>query len=488
MSISADDIRREKRPNGGRYAHRFPDGSEAEMIYVADAADVAIITHTYTPPQHRGQGVAAALVDGRWRTSAPRSAGWSPPAGLPGRNSRRTRNGPTSWPVPDAMNEAAPERRSGATVRIAMWSGPRNLSTALMRSFGNRRDCTVSDEPFYACYLRLTGLAHPMRDEILRHHESDWEKVDSALAGPPPGGKKLWYQKHMTHHMLPEIGRGFMRFCQHAFLIRHPARVLASYAAKREEVTLGDIGFIEQEALFDEVAAMTGEPPPVIDADALLADPPGRAAGALRRARDPLRRGDAELARRSPRHRRDLGLALVRCGQPVDRLCTATPRPGARRSAPQEFGRTGAPDLRAARALRPRLNFALTILSNAFHLACGPVGVPATFMRRIALELLLLPLELRQRQIESRLGGVELSAEFCDGCLEIAAPLTRGAREGRVGEMLFVVDSSPPVLGGDLEVEVGDHAAEFLGHCLDLANLPSTLFDLEPQHADSGVS
>jgi len=62
MSISANDIRREKRPNGGRYVHRFPDGSEAEMIYVADAADVAIITHTYTPPPHRGQGVAAALV------------------------------------------------------------------------------------------------------------------------------------------------------------------------------------------------------------------------------------------------------------------------------------------------------------------------------------------------------------------------------------------------------------------------------------------
>src|SRR3954469_20811530 len=109
-------------------------------------------------------------------------------------------------------------------------------------------------------------------------------------------------------------------------------------------------------------------------------------------------------------------------------------------------------------------------------------------MRRIALELLLLPLDLRQREVESRLGGVELSAEFCDGCLKIAAPLTRGAREGRVGEMLLVVDSGPPVLGGDLEIEVGDHAAEFLGHCLDLANLPSTLFDLEPQHADSGGS
>jgi hypothetical protein len=163
---------------------------------------------------------------------------------------------------------------SDGPVRIAMWSGPRNLSTALMRSFGNRADCTVSDEPFYACYLKLTGIDHPMRDEILQHHENDWHKVDSALAGWPPGGHKLWYQKHMTHHMLPQIGRSFMRFCKHAFLIRHPARVLASYTAKREDVRLADIGFIEQEALFDEVAAMSGEPPPVIDADALLADPP----------------------------------------------------------------------------------------------------------------------------------------------------------------------------------------------------------------------
>jgi len=169
------------------------------------------------------------------------------------------------------MSEADAEAEP---VRIAMWSGPRNLSTALMRSFGNRRDCTVSDEPFYACYLQLTGIEHPMRAEILRHHECDWEKVDRALAGRAPRGKKLWYQKHMTHHMLPQIGRGFMRFCKHAFLIRHPARVLASYAAKREQVTLRDIGFVEQEALFNEVASMMSGPPPVIDADALLADPP----------------------------------------------------------------------------------------------------------------------------------------------------------------------------------------------------------------------
>jgi len=171
----------------------------------------------------------------------------------------------------DAPGSSEPVRI--APVRIAMWSGPRNLSTALMRSFGNRPDCVVSDEPFYAAYLQISGLDHPMRREILRHHETDWRKVDAALAGPPPAGRQLWYQKHMTHHMLPEIGRGFMRACRHAFLIRHPARVLASYAVKREAVAFDDIGFVQQEALFEEAASIAGEAPPVVDADALLADP-----------------------------------------------------------------------------------------------------------------------------------------------------------------------------------------------------------------------
>ena len=148
-----------------------------------------------------------------------------------------------------------------------MWSGPRNLSTAMMYAFAARGDCAVQDEPFYGAYLKMTGIDHPMREEILQHHESDWREVDRAIAGPPPGGRNIWYQKHMTHHMLPEIGRGFMRSCKHAFLIRHPARVLASYAAKRETVSLRDIGFVEQEALFDEAAALSAKAPPVIDAD-----------------------------------------------------------------------------------------------------------------------------------------------------------------------------------------------------------------------------
>ena len=161
----------------------------------------------------------------------------------------------------------------GEPVRVAMWSGPRNLSTAMMRSFGNRPDCAVVDEPFYASFLTLSGAPHPMREEILRRHEADWRKVAAELCGPSPGGKGIFYQKHMTHHMLPGIGRDWMRACRHAFLIRHPARVLASYAAKREAVAFGDLGSTELEELFDAATAFAGRAPPVIDADSLLANP-----------------------------------------------------------------------------------------------------------------------------------------------------------------------------------------------------------------------
>jgi len=163
--------------------------------------------------------------------------------------------------------------RHEGTIRIAMWSGPRNISTAMMRSFANRPDCTVIDEPFYAAFLKISGLAHPMRDQILAGHESNWRKVGRSLTGPAPDGSCVLYQKHMTHHMLPGIGRDWMGHCRHAFLIRHPARVLASYASKRDAVTFADIGFAEQWELFQIAGDLSGETPPVIDADQLLADP-----------------------------------------------------------------------------------------------------------------------------------------------------------------------------------------------------------------------
>ena len=166
-----------------------------------------------------------------------------------------------------------------------MWSGPRNLSTAMMRAFENRPDCAVSDEPFYAAYLAETGLDHPMREEVLASQPNDWREVAAALEGPAPGGAPLWYQKHMTHHMLPEFGREWIGACRNAFLIRRPAAVLASYAAKREAVTLADIGVVQQSELFDAVADRLGHAPPVIDAADVLADP-ARTLGALCTALD----------------------------------------------------------------------------------------------------------------------------------------------------------------------------------------------------------
>jgi len=160
--------------------------------------------------------------------------------------------------------------------RIAMWSGPRNLSTAMMRSFGNRADCAaVLDEPFYAAFLAVSGKEHPMRAEVLASQPQDWRAVARACATEPVPPGRIHYQKHMTHHMLPEFGLDWLDALDHAFLIRAPERVVASYAARREAVTLGDLGFGRQAELFDRVAQRTGVAPPVIDAEAVRADPEG---------------------------------------------------------------------------------------------------------------------------------------------------------------------------------------------------------------------
>lgn len=158
-------------------------------------------------------------------------------------------------------------------IRIAMWSGPRNISTAMMRSFEARGDCAVSDEPFYAAYLDRTGIDHPMREEVIASQSLEPREIGAMLTGPIPDGKPLWYQKHMTLHMLPEFDRGFMAQVRNAFLIRDPAAVLASYAARRADVTLADIGFVQQRELFDQEAERLGAPPPVIDAADVLGDP-----------------------------------------------------------------------------------------------------------------------------------------------------------------------------------------------------------------------
>ena len=135
-------------------------------------------------------------------------------------------------------------------LRLAVWSGPRNISTAMMRSWENRGDCAVVDEPFYAHYLAHTGLDHPGREEIIAAGEPDWRKVAARLVGPVPQGKPIWYQKHMTHHLLPHIGREWLRGLTHVFLIRDPREVLLSYVRSRPRVTADDIGVLQQIDIF----------------------------------------------------------------------------------------------------------------------------------------------------------------------------------------------------------------------------------------------
>lgn len=159
-------------------------------------------------------------------------------------------------------------------MRIACWSGPRNLSTAMMYCFGQRADCAVVDEPFYSAYLAQTGLAHPMRDAVLASQSQDGAEVAAQLAGDVPVGRALWYQKHMCQHMIPAIPRDWMAGAKHVFLIRHPARVVASFAKGYEALTLEDIGFLQQVELFDFVTH-SGESPVVIDSFDIRRDPEG---------------------------------------------------------------------------------------------------------------------------------------------------------------------------------------------------------------------
>jgi hypothetical protein len=158
-------------------------------------------------------------------------------------------------------------------LRLAMWSGPRNISTALMRSFGARTGTLVVDEPLYAHYLAATGLEHPGRAEILASQPTDWPTVAAQLTGPLRDGVALHYQKHMAHHLLPDVGREWLAALRHGYLIRDPAHVVASYAKVRGQPTLEDLGYPQQVEIFRRYGG------PVVDAADILRDPAGVLAG-----------------------------------------------------------------------------------------------------------------------------------------------------------------------------------------------------------------
>ena len=160
-------------------------------------------------------------------------------------------------------------------LRIAMWSGPRNISTAMMRAWENREDTTVIDEPFYAHYLVETGVNHPGRDDVIAAQENDAAKVAATLSGPIPDGKPIWYQKHMTQHMLPDMPLDWLDRVTNCFLIREPERVAASFTIQRPDAAAWELGFEQQAHLFDHVCDKLGHAPPVLDAADVLKNPRG---------------------------------------------------------------------------------------------------------------------------------------------------------------------------------------------------------------------
>ncbi len=177
------------------------------------------------------------------------------------------------------------------TVRIAMWSGPRNISTAMMRSFGARSDSAVTDEPFYGCYLRESGEPQPMADAIIEDMDTDWHSVAHAMRGPAPSEAKVWYQKHMPHHMVGPISIEDFPGHAHAFLIREPERVIASYAVKRVAVKFDDLRYDRQLEYFQWAQECAGETPPVIDSTTFLTDPVGHLRALCERLRVPFDEG-----------------------------------------------------------------------------------------------------------------------------------------------------------------------------------------------------
>jgi len=150
-----------------------------------------------------------------------------------------------------------------------MWSGPRNISTALMRAWENRPDSKVVDEPLYAYYLDRTGLNHPVREQVIAAGEPDWRRVVAELTGPQDVA--VYYQKHMTHHLIPELPREWIRELDNVLLIRDPAEVVASYVRSRADVVAEDIGLVQQTELYDQLGADV----PVIDSADFLQDPEG---------------------------------------------------------------------------------------------------------------------------------------------------------------------------------------------------------------------
>ena len=154
-----------------------------------------------------------------------------------------------------------------------MWSGPRNISTAMMRSFENRPDTDVWDEPMYGHYLSQTGIEHPGATEVIADQGVNWQAIAKQCISNSPNDAAVYYQKHMTMHLLPEMDREWVSSLTNCFLIRHPEQVVASYGAVRPDLTLEDVGFVQQAELFEYVVNTKHKTPLIIDSRDFLLNP-----------------------------------------------------------------------------------------------------------------------------------------------------------------------------------------------------------------------
>lgn len=162
---------------------------------------------------------------------------------------------------------------SNEPLRLAVWSGPRNISTALMRSWGNRPDTIVVDEPFYAHYLMKVDTDHPGREDVIAHHETDVDKVVESLLAPLPDGKSIFYQKQMNKHMLPGMDMGWVDQVTNCFLIREPKEMITSFIKIVPDLSLDEFGLLEQVEMFKGLRQSTGKTPIVIDSKDVLMNP-----------------------------------------------------------------------------------------------------------------------------------------------------------------------------------------------------------------------
>jgi len=158
-------------------------------------------------------------------------------------------------------------------IKIAMWSGPRNISTALMRSFENRPDTYVSDAPFYAHYLYITKKKHPMYKEIIHYGDTNWNSVVKNITGNIPYNKKVWYQKHMAQHNLQNKNLNWIRKMKNILLIRNPKEVILSYIKKNSLINILELGYIQQVELVKKIEEDFGIIPIIIDSQDLLKNP-----------------------------------------------------------------------------------------------------------------------------------------------------------------------------------------------------------------------